>query len=152
MDCASDALRSRPASSRSVGISVLASCVAALVAIAPAAMFAHHGAAAYDLGKSITLAGTVTSFEWGNPHCLLHFEAKNDKGNVQHWTIEMSNPLWLARVGWKRTSLKPGDAITITFHANKDGSSKGYIRESDGKLSSNGKEFSFYLPGDERIK
>ena len=126
--------------------------VAALLVIAPGAMFAHHGAAAYDLQKSTTLEGTVTGLDWRNPHCLLHFDAKNDAGEVQHWTIEMYNPLWLARAGWKRTSLKPGDPITITFHASKNGGPNGYFRDEDGKLISNGKQFSFHLPGDERIK
>jgi hypothetical protein len=115
-------------------------------------MLAHHGAAAYDLHKSTTLEGIVTSLDWSNPHCLLHFDAKNGSGDVQHWTIELYDPLWLARVGWTRTSLKPGDPITITFHAAKNGTNNGYFRDGDGKLTSNGKEFSFHLPGDDRIK
>src|SRR5438309_1051312 len=132
---------------------VIAGCtLAVLLAIAPRVTFAHHGSAAYDMSKSIMLDGTVTSLDWNNPHCLLHFDAKNDKGEVQHWTIELYNPLWLARVGWKRTSLKPGDPITITFHASKNGAPNGYIRDGDGKLTSNGKELRFHLPGDERIK
>ena len=131
---------------------VAGSAVGALLTTAPQPMSAHHGAAAYELQKSITLEGTVTSLDWSNPHCLLHFDAKNDRGEVQHWTIELYNPLWLARVGWKQTSLKPGDPITITFHASKNGAPNGYIRDGDGKLTSNGKELRFHLPGDERIK
>ena len=134
-------------------ITVTACCaVASLLVIAPGAMLAHHGTAAYDLQKSTTLKGTVTSLDWSNPHCLLHFDAKNDAGKVQHWTIELYHPLWLARAGWKPTSLKPGDPITITFHAAKNGAPNGYFRDEDGKLTSNGKEFSFHLPGDDRIK
>jgi len=126
--------------------------VAALLTSAPRPMLAHHGAAAYELQKSITLQGTVTSLDWSNPHCLLHFDAGSVAGEVRHWTIELYNPLWLMRVGWKPTSLKPGDPITITFHTSKNGAPQGYIRDGDGKLTSNGKEFSFHLPGDERIK
>ena|SRR5882672_5668984 len=134
-------------------ITVPACCaVASLLVIAPGAMLAHHGTAAYDLQKSTTLKGTVTSLDWSNPHCLLHFDAKNDAGKVQHWTVELYHPLWLARAGWKPTSLKPGDPITITFHAAKNGAPNGYFRDEDGKLTSNGKEFSFHLPGDDRIK
>lgn len=134
-------------------MTVLAVCVVvAPVAIASRPMFAHHGAAAYDLEKSTTLDGIITGLDWSNPHCLLHFDAKNDRGEVQHWTIELYNPLWLRRVGWKQTSLKTGDPITITFHAAKNGAPSGYIRDRDGKLTSNGKEFRFHLPGDERIK
>lgn len=131
---------------------VAACCVAVMLAIAPAAIFAHHGAAAYDLRRSTTLEGTVTRFDWSNPHCLLHFDAKNEKGAMRHWTVELYNPLWMERAGWTRTSLKPGDPITITFHPSKDGAPSGYFRDEDGKLASNGKEFKFHLAGDDRIR
>jgi len=130
---------------------VLACCaVAALLAISPTAVFAHHGSAAYDMSKSLTLNGNVTSLDWNNPHCLLHFDAKDDKGEMQHWTIELYNPLWMTRAGWTRTSLKVGDPINITFHGTKSGAPNGYIRDGDGKLTSNGKELTFHQAGDER--
>jgi len=130
---------------------VLACCAAAaLLAIGPTAVFAHHGSAAYDMSKSLTLDGTVTSLDWNNPHCLLHFDAKDDKGEMQHWTIELYNPLWMTRAGWTRTSLKAGDPINITFHGTKSGAPNGYIRDGDGKLTSNGKELTFHQAGDER--
>jgi hypothetical protein len=124
--------------------------IAATLALTARPLFAHHGSAAYDMSKSITLDGTVTNLEWNNPHCLLHFDAKNDKGEMQHWTIELYNPLWMTRAGWTRTSLKPGDPITITFHGTKSGAPNGYIRDGDGKLTSNGKELGFHQAGDER--
>jgi len=130
---------------------VLTCCaVAALLALAPAATFSYQGTAAYDISKSITLDGTVTSLEWNNPHCLLHFDAKNDKGEMLHWTIELYNPLWMTRAGWTRTILKAGDPINITFHGTKRGAPNGYIRDGDGKLTSNGKELGFHQAGDER--
>jgi Family of unknown function (DUF6152) len=132
-------------------ITLLACCaVAALVAFGPRAVFAHHGSAAYDMSKSLTLDGTVTSLDWNNPHCLLHFDAKDEKGEVQHWTIELYNPLWMTRAGWTRTILKAGDPINITFHGTKSGAPNGYIRDGDGKLTSNGKELAFHQAGDER--
>ncbi len=132
-------------------ITILAcSALAALLAIAPRPMFAHHGSAAYDMSKSLTLDATVTSLDWNNPHCLLHFDAKNEKGEMQHWTIELYNPLWMARAGWTRNILKPGDPIIITFHGTKSGAPNGYIRDGDGKLTFNGKELSFHQAGDER--
>ena len=134
-------------------ISVPACCaVTALLAIVPQAIYGHHGAAAYNLRKSVTLEGTVTSFDWSNPHCLLHFDAKNDAGEVKHWTIELYDPLWLARSGWTQTTLKPGDLITITFHVAKNGSANGYFRDEDGKLTAKGRKLRFHLPDDERIK
>ena len=130
---------------------VLACCaIAALLAISPTAVFAHHGSAAYDMSKSLTLNGNVTSLDWNNPHCLLRFDAKDDKGEMQHWTIELYNPLWMTRAGWTRTSLKVGDPINITFHGTKSGAPNGYIRDGDGKLTSNGKELTFHQAGDER--
>ena len=130
---------------------LLACCaVAMLIGVAPRPMLAHHGAAAYDMSKSITLDATVTSLDWNNPHCLLHFDAKNEKGELQHWTIELYNPLWMTRAGWTRNSLKAGDPITITFHGTKAGAPNGYIRDGDGKLTSNGKLLSFHQEGDER--
>ena len=152
MDRANDELGPKRLNGSAITFSVLACCVTALLAMAPAGMLAHHGAASYDLNKSTTLKGTVTSFDWSNPHCLLHFDATNDRGEVRHWTIELFNPLWLERVGWKQNSLNPGDPITITFHPARDGAPNGYIRDSDGKLSSNGKAFRFRLAGDGRIK
>lgn len=130
---------------------ILACCVMAMfIGAAPRPAVAHHGSAAYDMSKSITLNGTVTSLDWNNPHCLLHFDAKDEKGEVQHWTIELYNPLWMSRAGWTRNSLKPGDPITITFHGTKAGAPNGYIRDGDGKLTSNGKELDFHQAGDER--
>ena len=129
---------------------VLACFAIALLAIGPTAAFAHHGSAAYDMSKSLTLDGTVTSLDWNNPHCLLHFDAKDEKGEMQHWTIELYNPLWMTRAGWTRTSLKAGDPINITFHGTKSGAPNGYIRDGDGKLTSNGKELAFHQAGDER--
>src|SRR5260370_31751451 len=93
---------------------VLAGCaLAALLALAPAATFAHHGAAAYDISKSITLDGTVTSLEWNNPHCLLHFDAKNDNGAILHWTTELHNPLSITHAGCTRPSLKASHPLAI---------------------------------------
>ena len=130
---------------------ILACCaVAMLIVAAPRPMLAHHGAAAYDMSKSITLDGTVTSLDWNNPHCLLHFDAKDEKGEVQHWTIELYNPLWMTRAGWTRNILKAGDPINITFHGTKSGATNGYIRDGDGKLTSHGKELGFHQAGDER--
>jgi hypothetical protein len=67
--------------------------------------------------KFITLEGKVTKLDWINPHCLLHFEAKNEKNELVEWTIEIYNPLWLRRAGWTRTTLQPGDAdlLTVSF-------------------------------------
>jgi hypothetical protein len=83
---------------------------------------AHHGSAAYESSKSVTVKGTVTSFEFVNPHVRFYVDVKDDKGNVEHWSGEMGPPSMLTHRGWGRNSLKPGDEITVTGHPSKNGS------------------------------
>ena len=90
-------------------------------------LFAHHGQAAYDLTKKLTVRGTVTDFTVTNPHAHFSFDVKDDKGKVQNWTMELSTPLMLMRTGWTRTILKPGDAVTVTFYPSKNGAGLGYL-------------------------
>lgn len=111
--------------------------VAALSAglsMVPSPCFPHHGSSAYDFTKLVTSKATVTSLEWSNPHCILHFEIKDDKGAVTPWSLEMYNPLWMARAGWNKETLKPGDEILVTFHPAKNGSGNGYIRIPESKI------------------
>jgi uncharacterized protein DUF6152 len=92
------------------GLAVLV--VATLVISIP--IFAHHGTSfAYELDKRITLKGTVTQFIWSNPHCGVLFDVVDDKGNVQHWGAEETNPHALSLQGWSKDIMKPGDKITI---------------------------------------
>jgi hypothetical protein len=94
---------------------------------------AHHGTATYDLAKTITLSGTVTGFDWENPHCLIHLDAEDDDGKIQHWTLELASPFTLEHKGWMKGSLKPGDRISAETHPARDGlplgisASSGYI-------------------------
>src|ERR1700753_1457586 len=59
---------------------------------APTGLLAHHGSAIYDESKAVAVKGVVTDWVWANPHCLLEFDVKDDKGNSVHWTAEVSNP------------------------------------------------------------
>jgi hypothetical protein len=88
---------------------------------------AHHGQAAYDLTKKITLKGIVTDFTVTNPHCHFSFDVKDDKGKVDNWTMELTTPLMLMRTGWTRTTLKSGDPVTVTFYPSKNGAGLGYL-------------------------
>lgn len=99
--------------------------------------FAHHGNASYDYEKTVTLQGTVTQWLWSNPHCLLKFDVKDDKGSVMHWVTEASSPVDMLRIGWRSDVLKPGDAITIDVMPSKNGVPVGRIRQvtlSDGTV------------------
>ncbi|MFY9527479.1 MAG: DUF6152 family protein [Candidatus Acidiferrales bacterium] len=94
--------------------------VAALLAASGSA-FAHHGTANYDMTKAITLKGTVTDFQFINPHTLILFDVKNDKGEVEHWQAEATSPNHLVRSGWTKNTVKPGDEITISGFRAKNG-------------------------------
>ena len=85
-----------------------------------ASAFAHHGAAAYDMSKPVVLKDcVVTKYSWINPHTLIMFDYKDDKGNVQHWTTEIGSPAAVSLVGWNRASLKAGDVITVYVWQSK---------------------------------
>ena len=76
--------------------------------------FAHHGAAAFDMTKPVVLKGaTVTEFLWINPHPLIKADFKDEKGEIQHWTMEMGSTVSAQLLGWTRTSLTYGDVVTL---------------------------------------
>jgi len=81
--------------------------------------FAHHGGAAYT-STVITIKGTVTSFEFTNPHSQVYFDVKNDKGEIEHWQGSLTAPNKLARAGWTKHTLSPGDQITISGRLGKN--------------------------------
>ena len=75
---------------------------------------AHHGAAAYDMTTPVVLKdAVVTEFLWINPHPLIKADVKDDKGEVQHWTMEMGSTVSAQLVGWTRTTLAYGDIVTL---------------------------------------
>jgi hypothetical protein len=85
-------------------------------------LLAHHSfAAEYDANKPVTLKGTVTKFDWVNPHSRLFMGVKDEKGTVTAWELETGNPTSMQRNGWKRDTLKPGDQIIVTGFRAKDG-------------------------------
>jgi len=84
-------------------------------------LFAHHGNAAYATGTKIIVRGTVTEWFWANPHCFLKLDAKDEKGEVQHWVVEASNPPDMTRQGWAKTSFKAGDEVVVSMMIPKNG-------------------------------
>src|SRR5437764_14564819 len=76
-------------------------------------LLAHHGAASFDTGKSITVKGTVTEYIWSNPHVLVKVDAKDDTGNVQHWVLEAWNPVTQSSRGWTKNTFKSGDEVAL---------------------------------------
>ncbi len=91
-------------------------------------LFAHHGtAASYNHTTQVTLKGTVTQFIWANPHAQLHFDVKDEKGNVVNWGGECQSPGVLARQGYKKNMFKPGDEVILTVYPSKVGSPVGEV-------------------------
>ena len=101
-----------------------------------AGVFAHHSDAEFDLTNPTTIAGTVTQFEFINPHVLIHLEVKNAKGETEDWTTYGSPPNALVRVGWNSTILKPGDQVSILGFRSRYGRNvmlQGKITRSTGE-------------------
>ena len=86
---------------------------------------AHHGTSGYDMEKVITLNGTVTNFNWSNPHCLVRIDVKDSKGDVKDWVVELAAPTLMTRNGWTKDSLKPGDEVVAETHPAKNGATTG---------------------------
>jgi hypothetical protein len=83
--------------------------------------YAHHSMEGFARDKNITLVGTVKQFKWANPHSWIELEVPKENGAVETWNIEMTAPFVLVRAGWKSSSLKPGDKVTVVGHPQKSG-------------------------------
>jgi hypothetical protein len=90
---------------------------------------AHHGNAAYDTGKTVTVKGTVTQWLWSNPHCVLQLDVTDDSGKLAHWVVETENPSSMVNAGWSKQAIKVGDQISVTVLPVKNGNPVGRIVE-----------------------
>jgi DNA/RNA endonuclease YhcR with UshA esterase domain len=85
-------------------------------------VLAHHGEANYDTDKTVNVKGTVTDFQFVNPHVQITLDVKNDKGEIEKWVGEARSPAMLARYGgWDRSTIKVGDVITFYGHRTRNG-------------------------------
>ena len=97
--------------------------VACLWLLAAAPVWAHHSfAAEYDSKQLITLKGVITKVEWTNPHAHFYMDVKDESGKVANWNLELASPNVLIRNGWRRNSIKPGDAVSVSGIRAKDNS------------------------------
>lgn len=113
---------------------LLGACLAAQTALA------HHSAAMFDAQKVKELNGTVKEFQWKNPHVWIQLYVQNASGTKEEWSIEGGGPNSLSRQGWRPTTFKPGDAVTIKVNPMKDGSTGGQFigaKLPDGKTIGN---------------
>lgn len=106
---------------------ILASALVLCMLSLSAQLFAHHGTAAFETEKKVTLKGTVTEWYWSNPHCLLQFDVKGDDGKVVHWIGETQNPVTMTDSGWSKFSFKVGDEVTVALMPVKNGQPLGRI-------------------------
>lgn len=84
------------------------------------ALLAHHSMAGFDRTQSKSLVGVVKDFAWQNPHAWIELEVTTD-GKTVVWNFEMTAPAYLARAGWKKNTIKPGDKVTVTGNPLKTG-------------------------------
>jgi hypothetical protein len=84
--------------------------------------FGHHGASPYDTSKLTTLKGTVSDFQFINPHVEISVDVPNEKGQTETWIGEANSPNVLSRHGWDRNIIKKGDTITVIGNRGKNGS------------------------------
>jgi len=115
--------------------------LAAGLVLISVSLLAHHGTnVSYQGDKLITLNGVVTEFAFSYPHPQLYFDVKNDKGEIEHWASELgATPVMMRsyNVGWSKTAIKPGDAVTLTCNPSKSAGAKVCQGK---KLIVNGKE------------
>jgi len=85
----------------------LSCCVAAV---------AHHSPVVFDRTREVKLVGVVKEFRWSNPHSFIELEVRNEKGQAELWAVEMNPPSYLVKAGWKSSTIKPGQTVTIMIN------------------------------------
>jgi len=109
-------------------------------------LFAHHGNAAYDADKLITVKGTVTDYVWSNPHVFVKLDGKDDAGSTVHWIVEGQNPVSMTQIGWTKDTFKPGDEVEIDAMPAKNGNPVAFLGSASPtaprkRIVINGKQF-----------
>jgi len=109
---------------------MMAVLFAGLAATSPT--LAHHGAAAFDMNAPVVLKdAVVTEFLWTNPHPLIKADYKNEKGETEQWTMELGSTVSAQLIGWTRTTLQPGDKVTLYVWRAKTGATVGRFNKVD---------------------
>ena len=114
--------------------------VALVLALLAGPAIAHHSFAMFDMKKDVTTEGVVTDFRWTNPHAWMHVDVADKSGAKANWAFEMTSPNNLVLSGWRRSSLKPGDKVSVTYHPllnGKTGGSLVKVVTADNKVLEN---------------
>jgi hypothetical protein len=114
---------------------------AAVALVGAGTALAHHSFSMFDSDHQVKVAGTVTAFEWNNPHVYIALAASDEHGETKGYTVECASPGILNRVGWKFNMIKPGDKITVIIAPLKTGEPGGLLKQitlADGRVFLNG--------------
>jgi hypothetical protein len=114
----------------------LVTCVVVFVIWAAGVAIAHHSPVLFDRNVTKTLAGTVVEFAWTNPHASIQLDVPTDRGSADRWGVELGSPNSMVRAGWRSTTLKPGDKVTVIVNPLKSGEAGGIfvsITLADGR-------------------
>jgi hypothetical protein len=135
------ALTGAPAhgAANSIRANSMGACAAVFLAGGATAALAHHSFAMFDHVNRIKITGTVTQFEWINPHVFIELDVPDGHGGIKHYSIECASPSVLMRIGWKHSDVKPGDKVTLLVNPLKNGDPGGMLESAtlaDGRVMS----------------
>jgi len=111
-------------------------CAGALMLLVAGTALAHHSPILFDRTKKVTLSGSVVEFAWTNPHASIQLDVPNASGVKERWGVEMNSPNNLVKDGWKSTSVKAGDKVTVVVNPLRSGEHGGIfvsIKLADGR-------------------
>jgi hypothetical protein len=100
---------------------------------------AHHSFAMFDQTRSVTVKGQVVEFQWTNPHAFIELDVPDGQGGTDRWSVELNSPNNLTRQGWRRSSLKAGETVSVTLNPLRNGKKGGLFNKvvlPDGKVLS----------------
>jgi hypothetical protein len=108
---------------------LLIRCQLALAAVLAAApVGAHHSFAMFDNTRQVAVTGVVKEVQWTNPHVWIQILVPNARGQNEEWGVECTSVNFMARRGWTRHTLNPGDHVTLMIAPLRDGSHGGSFR------------------------
>lgn len=103
-------------------------CLAAILMAISTPAYVHHSGAMFERNKEITLNGTISEFTWMNPHSSFKVNVVGANGEIEVWAVEMNGPNNLIRLGWKRSTIKKGDKVTVIINPLRNGQFGGWYR------------------------
>jgi hypothetical protein len=113
----------------SISTRLSSAIVGMLLVVVATVAAAHHSSAMFDDKQRVTLTGTVRTFQWSSPHCYVQLLVKGQQGE-EEWSLEMGAPMYLYRLGWRPSSLKPGDQVTVQVAPLRSGEKGGLLLEA----------------------